>query len=98
MMNKKQEQIAKDTQKANANNMTIDELFECISDGVIRSQKSMVRHFEESLKLLDEFVRGDFEQIYEDYATQIGKDNLTTKEKEQAFLNHVLEQGLSEEA
>ena len=82
----------------NENNKTSDELFEAIISGAIRSQKSMRHHYEESLKLLDEFVRGDFEQIYEDYATQIGKDNLTTKEKEQAFLNHVLEQGLSEEA
>ena len=77
----------------NENNKTSDELFEAIISGAIRSQKSMRHHYEESLKLLDEFVRGDFEQIYEDFAKQIGKDSLTNEEKTAAYLNHILERG-----
>ncbi len=74
------------------NNYTSDELFEAICSSAIRDQKTMMRHFKESLSILVEFVRGDFEQIYEDYAKQIGKDSLTDDEKEDAFLNHKLEQ------
>ena len=39
----------------------------------------------------------DLNQIYQDYIDAIGKDELTSQEKQQALLNHVLEQGLTQE-
>jgi len=92
-MNDNLEEIAKAAQKINhESDLTMDELFDYIAESTIRSSKMMAKHFEMSLKLLAEFVRGDFEQIYEDYAKQIGKDSLTNEEKTAAYLNHILEQ------
>lgn len=52
----------------------------------------MNNEYEELLNLLAKFLSGDFDQIYKDYAKEIGKDKLTEEEKKQAFLIHVLEQ------
>ena len=66
--------------------MTID--FDDVVKHIIEGQKDMV-------KAMDVFCRVisyDYEKIYSDYAESIGKPELTQEEKQQAILNHILEQ------
>ena len=92
-MNEKQKQMAEDAQKANKPDWAIDDLFEAILERARKEHAFMVHAMDEMVK----FQSYDFDLIFGDYAKEIGKDNLNKEEKQIAFLNHVLEQGLDEE-
>ena len=84
-MNKKQEQMAKDAQKANESDMTMDELFDYICESAIKESQTMREIFRLATRPLAD--------IYSEYAKQINQPSLTKEDKSLAFLNHVLEQG-----
>ena len=86
----KKEEIAKAAQEANPKDWTIDELFDAILESTRKTGVGMVHAIDGTLKIQSY----DFKQIYGDYASAIGKESLTQAERQQALLNHVLEQGI----
>ena len=68
---------------------TIDDLFEAVIESTLRTSFCMV-HALWGVLTVQEY---DLDRIYRNYASAIGKDSLTTTERQQALLNHILEQG-----
>ena len=65
-----------------------------------RKIEKAAQEAKESYQEVNDYMDFAYAQIYEDFAKLIGKDkkSLTTAERQQAILNHVLEQGSKVEA
>ena len=87
-MNKRQEDIARAAQKVNKG-WTVDDFMEAVLESTRKTGFGMVH----ALNGFIEMQSYDLDQIYQDYADAIDKDELTTQEKRQALMNHVLERG-----
>ena len=84
-MNKKQEDIARAAQKINKG-WTFDDFIKATIESTRKTGFGMVH----ALNGYIEMQSYDLEQIYKDYAAAIGKDEMTSQERTQALLNHVL--------
>ena len=69
--------------------MTVDfdEFVNHITEGLKRNQVVMAQMMDGYCRV----ISYDYDKIYSDYAEAIGKPRLTQEEKQQAILNHVLE-------
>jgi len=68
--------------------MTTDDLFRFILDGVRRDNESRQKAYDCLVRVFST----DYEKIYANYAADIGRDKLSKAEKKQALLNHILAQ------
>ena len=76
----------------NAGDFTLDNFFQYIFDSIKSQQKFAERASESYAR----FAAMDLEKIYEDYAASINQPALTVEEKQQAILEHVLNEGEGE--
>ena len=70
-----------------------DEMLRYIVEGTKKNSAMVSMMYDKSLQIIEY----DFDEIYANFAEQIGKESLTREEKQMAILNHVLEQGKQSE-